>query len=65
MSAIVLVHGAWHGAWCWDAVVRELADRGSAAVAVELPLTGYPDDIAAVRQAIGEAGDDVILCAHS
>ena len=18
---IVLVHGAWHGAWCWDAVV--------------------------------------------
>lgn len=65
MSAIVLVHGAWHGAWCWDAVVRELSDRGSAAVAVELPLTGYPDDVAAVRQAIGEAGDEVIVCAHS
>jgi pimeloyl-ACP methyl ester carboxylesterase len=65
MPAIVLVHGAWHGAWCWDAVVSELAHRGSAAVAVELPLTGYPDDVAAVRQAISEAGDEVIVCAHS
>jgi pimeloyl-ACP methyl ester carboxylesterase len=34
-------------------------------VAVELPLTGYPDDVGAVRQAIGEAADEVIVCAHS
>jgi pimeloyl-ACP methyl ester carboxylesterase len=40
-------------------------EQGSAAVAVEHPLTGYPDDVAAVRQAIGEAGDEVIVCAHS
>lgn len=65
MPAIVLVHGAWHGAWCWDAVVAELSDRGSAAVAVELPLTGYHDDVAAVRRAIQEAGDQVVVCAHS
>ena len=21
MSTYVLVHGAWHGSWCWDKVV--------------------------------------------
>lgn len=24
----VLVHGSWHGGWCWDAVVKSLAQRG-------------------------------------
>ena len=61
----VLVHGAWHGAWCWDALVRELSDRGVPAVAVELPLTGFRDDVATVRRAIEEAGDEVVICAHS
>ena len=23
----VLIHGAWHGGWCWDKVVRELEDQ--------------------------------------
>jgi thioesterase domain-containing protein len=32
-----LVHGAWHGAWCWDLVVAELRRRGFGAVAVDLP----------------------------
>ena len=62
---LVLVHGAWHGAWCWDAVVKELSERGVPAVAVELPLSGFGDDVAAVRRAIQEAGDEVVVCAHS
>jgi len=33
----VLVHGAWHGAWCFTELVRELEARGHAAVAVDLP----------------------------
>ena len=65
MAVVVLVHGAWHGPWCWDAVVRELSDRRTAAVAVELPLTGYQDDVATVRRAIREASDEVVVCAHS
>jgi pimeloyl-ACP methyl ester carboxylesterase len=64
-GVLVLVHGAWHGAWCWDAVVVELGDRGVPAAAVELPLTGFRDDVATVRQAIQEAGDEVVVCAHS
>jgi pimeloyl-ACP methyl ester carboxylesterase len=64
MSA-VLVHGAWHGAWCWDGVVAELERRGVAATAVELPLTGLADDIAAARAAIGAAGEGCVVVGHS
>ncbi len=28
MATFVLVHGAWHGAWCWRRVVRLLAKNG-------------------------------------
>ncbi len=36
----LLVHGGCHGAWCWDAVVAGLADRGIHAVAFDLPGCG-------------------------
>jgi pimeloyl-ACP methyl ester carboxylesterase len=35
------------------------------AVAVELPLTGFRDDVATVRRVIEEAGDEAVVCAHS
>jgi pimeloyl-ACP methyl ester carboxylesterase len=28
MATFVLVHGAWHGAWCWRRVARRLAGNG-------------------------------------
>lgn len=40
MSSFVLVHGAWHGAWCWDAVVPLLAARGHRVRAIDLPGHG-------------------------
>jgi pimeloyl-ACP methyl ester carboxylesterase len=40
MSRFVLVHGAWLGAWCWDAVAAVLRSHGHEAVAVELPGHG-------------------------
>jgi pimeloyl-ACP methyl ester carboxylesterase len=33
----VLVHGACHGAWCWDDVGARLRRRGHRVVAVDLP----------------------------
>jgi pimeloyl-ACP methyl ester carboxylesterase len=39
-TAFVLVHGAWHGAWCYGAVVPELAKLGHFAVASDLPGHG-------------------------
>jgi pimeloyl-ACP methyl ester carboxylesterase len=63
---IVLVHGAWHGAWCWDPVVQRL--EGCDVVAVDLPTMAhadatFADDAAAVRAAID--GEPTVLCGHS
>jgi pimeloyl-ACP methyl ester carboxylesterase len=33
---VVLVHGMWHGSWCWSLVTEELAARGLRSVAVDL-----------------------------
>ena len=33
---VVLVHGFWHGAWCWTAVTSHLAHLGTPSVAVDL-----------------------------
>lgn len=62
---IVLVHGAWHGAWCWDGVLTELRRRDVPATAVELPLTGLAADVATARSAIQAAGPACVVVAHS
>ena len=63
-----LVHGAWHGAWCWNRVIPLLEQGGHRCVAVELPaedadadLTRYAEIVA---DALGDA-DDVVLVGHS
>jgi pimeloyl-ACP methyl ester carboxylesterase len=62
---IVLVHGAWHGAWCWDKVVARLRERNIPVTAVELPFEGLDGDAAAARSAITDAGDGAIVVGHS
>lgn len=37
---VVLVHGAWHGAWCWSALQAELDRRGVPSIAIDLPGHG-------------------------
>ena len=68
MATFGLVHGAWHGAWCWERLVPELEVRGHAAVAVDLPaddphagLERYADKVAAAL--VGQ--EDVVLVGHS
>ncbi|MHB8383541.1 MAG: alpha/beta fold hydrolase [Candidatus Binataceae bacterium] len=39
-ETFVLVHGAWHGAWCWGAVTNQLEKLGHRAFAVDLPGHG-------------------------
>jgi pimeloyl-ACP methyl ester carboxylesterase len=36
----VLVHGAWHGAWCWERLAPLLESRGHSVVARDLPALG-------------------------
>jgi pimeloyl-ACP methyl ester carboxylesterase len=40
MADFLLVHGAWHGGWCWRDVVRALAAAGHRAHAVTLTGVG-------------------------
>lgn len=40
MSTFVLVHGGWHGGWCWDRVVPLLRRRGHLVLAPDLPGHG-------------------------
>jgi pimeloyl-ACP methyl ester carboxylesterase len=36
---ICLVHGSFHGAWCWDLLRPHLESRGHRVVAVDLPIS--------------------------
>ena len=65
MVTVVLIHGAWHGASCWDQVIGELDCAGVTAHAVELPLTGYLDDVATVRDTLDNVSGRKVIVAHS
>ena len=75
MSSYVLVHGAWHGGWCWDKVVPLLEKKGHKVEAPDLPghgkdrtpiseisLQAYADHICGILDAQPEP---VILVGHS
>jgi pimeloyl-ACP methyl ester carboxylesterase len=75
MSTFVLVHGAWHGAWCWYKVVPRLRQAGHEVIAPDLPSLGrdrtpvaeisldrWADSICKVVEA---AVEPVILVGHS
>jgi pimeloyl-ACP methyl ester carboxylesterase len=40
---MVLVHGSWHGAWCWHRVLPALQALGHTARAIDLQLMGRSD----------------------
>lgn len=40
MSTYILVHGAWHGGWCWHKVVAALEAQGHRVLAPDLPGHG-------------------------
>jgi len=65
----VLVHGAYHGAWCWDDVRAELERGGHSSTAVDLPCDDpdagaerYVDD---VIHAIPKLAEAVVMVGHS
>lgn len=63
--SIVLIHGGWHGPWVWDDVASSLRAQGHPTTAVDLPFSGFADDVGAARHAIEEAGPGAVVCAHS
>ena len=77
MADFLLVHGAWHGAWCWRRVTALLAAQGHRVHAVTLtgvgerahlrsPLITLETHIADVVNALeAEELDNVVLAVHS
>ncbi|WP_394830042.1 alpha/beta hydrolase [Pendulispora rubella] len=69
--SIVLVHGAWHGTWCWSSVQPALEERGFSVIAVQLPGVGaappgdLESDARAVRLVLDAVEGPVVVCAHS
>ncbi len=71
----VLIHGAWHSAWCWDKVVSGLRAKGHAVTAMDLPgrwmrheqvASFTPDDfVRTVGQIIENSAQPVVLVGHS
>jgi len=65
VATFCLVHGAWHGGWAWDVVRPELESRGHRVVAPHLPCedvgAGVEEYAAAVRDALGGAGDAIVV----
>lgn len=48
MSTYVLIHGAWHGSWCWEKVVPLLRKAGHQVEAPDLP--GHGQDKTPIRE---------------
>lgn len=67
MSEILLIHGACHGAWCWEAVIPALNALGHRARAIDLPgRDGAPVTLADQAQAALSALDrPTLLVGHS
>ncbi len=75
MSTYVLIHGAWHGGWCWSRVAPMLRQKGHTVLAPDLPghgedktpvaqitLQTYVDSVAAL---LDRQAEPVILVGHS
>ena len=63
-KTIILIHGAWHGGWCFDRVTGPLREQGYEVHAPDLPFSGQQDDFQAARALIaGHPG--AIVLGHS
>ena len=58
---VVLVHGAWHGGWCFQRIVPALRERGLDVDAIDLPLYGSSGDIAFARERMEQQPGAVVL----
>jgi pimeloyl-ACP methyl ester carboxylesterase len=70
----VLIHGAWHGGWCWAGVIKELGKAGHKAIAPTM-LGHYKNDdrskiclndyIQKIMETLQSIDGPVVLVGHS
>lgn len=70
----VLIHGAWHGGWAWEGVIRSLTEAGHTAEAPTLPGHSPGDDrsnitfesyVDKITEVLRKQPNPVILVGHS
>lgn len=71
----ILVHGGWHGAWCWYKIVPLLEAQGHKVIALDLPSHNQDktlienitlaDDVNKVVEIANQQAGAVILVGHS
>lgn len=68
MTTYALIHGAYHGAWCWNLVAPLLEAAGHRAIAVDLPVGDVSADLDDYADIVCDAvagADDVVVVGHS
>jgi pimeloyl-ACP methyl ester carboxylesterase len=67
VTTFVLVHGSWHGAWCWDRLVPELEALGHRAVAMDLPIDDPSAGLAEYADVVAPfiPDESAVLVGHS
>lgn len=63
-----LVHGSWHGAWCWDLLSDELKALGHNPVAMDLPIDDPAANFDNYAEAVVDAlanEENLVLVGHS
>ncbi len=75
MATFVLIHGSWHGGWCWHKIVSRLEAKGHTVFAPDLPAhgrswgthreIGLEDYVKTVCADIDRADEPVVVVAHS
>lgn len=67
VTTFVLVHGSWHGPWCWERLIPELDRCGHRAATPQLPsadpAASFADYADVVAAAVDD--DDTVLVGHS
>ena len=61
----ILVHGAWHGAWCWQKLLPLLESQGARVIAPDLSSLGTLEDYGERVAAIVDGEPGSVLVGHS
>src|SRR5215469_18131144 len=75
MTTFILVHGAWHGGWCWHKVAQRLAAKGHRVEAPDFPGHGRDETpiadvtlesiVARICETIDRQSEPAVLVGHS
>ena len=74
MAIYILIHGAWHGSWCWEEIVPKLEQLGHRVLTPDLPgrvtqntnkFIKLKDHIDHIAQILADCETPVVLVGHS